>query len=506
MLAQQQSPWEQLWSKDEKCLYYYNKIDGTSFWEEPGEPYRPMVRDSYTGKLIQAWPYLDWPPVAEKKAAKGRCMKCFTREASRRCNTCFFKKSKDEWNKGYGYYCFGCYADLHKDGTVLREHGFTIVKPEVPPKLKCTVCGVPATRHCHGIKITAKTRERLEMLAADAHLAEGLLNMEAFTRITMEKLQLDFSYKKIEMLFRQCTTEEGSQRDVWVRLGKLLDDHQEPCDDNYCKKCWIASHKKGQRAKHRWEGFQEGWVSCASCEKLPARRLCETCEDNLCEACFVAAHIRGRKRYHPFVALQEKAEPEERSCAYCNWRIGTEDCDECHQWLCDSCYTFNHLDECKARKDAGAEKHAIACVVCGDLPDIECVECGDVYCSKRAPNNPGCFAKMHRRGNRKQHSKRTYSFAQELKALHDQRMQAEAEAEKRRLRDGITREEAKQSINRRVQQIIQRKQEIRERKLVEEAHKEYHRRMREKAIISNLVEVIHKPQQRLAAGLEGKGK
>jgi hypothetical protein len=51
----------------------------------------------------------------------------------------FFSSSQGDWNKGYGYYCFGCYADLHKDDPAMREHGFTVVKPVVPPTLKCTV-------------------------------------------------------------------------------------------------------------------------------------------------------------------------------------------------------------------------------------------------------------------------------------------------------------------------------------------------------------------------------
>lgn len=32
---------------------------GESYWEEPGEPYRPMIRDRLTGALIQAWPQLE---------------------------------------------------------------------------------------------------------------------------------------------------------------------------------------------------------------------------------------------------------------------------------------------------------------------------------------------------------------------------------------------------------------------------------------------------------------
>lgn len=78
-IAQMSSDWEQMWSKEEKIFYYYHKKTGESVWEEPQIPYRPMIRDRYTGRLIQAWPHLDWPAPQEKKAARGACMKCFER-------------------------------------------------------------------------------------------------------------------------------------------------------------------------------------------------------------------------------------------------------------------------------------------------------------------------------------------------------------------------------------------------------------------------------------------
>ena len=121
-------------------------------------PYRPMVRDKYSGKLIQAWPHLDIPPPVEKKASKGKCMKCLTKEANRRCNACFQENTIQDWNRGYTFYCFGCYAELHKDDPAMREHGFTLVKSDKPPVLKCGVCGELANRRCMGIKLSDGNR------------------------------------------------------------------------------------------------------------------------------------------------------------------------------------------------------------------------------------------------------------------------------------------------------------------------------------------------------------
>jgi hypothetical protein len=160
MLSQQQSVWEQLWSNEHRAFYYYNKATGDALWEEPGggtQPYRPMVRDRYSGKLIQAWPCLDAPPPLPKKAMRGMCMRCITREANRRCNTCFEPKSKHEWNKGYKYFCFACYAEVHRDDVALREHGFTVIKSVNPPQLRCSVCSTQAVRRCRGIMVRPRS-------------------------------------------------------------------------------------------------------------------------------------------------------------------------------------------------------------------------------------------------------------------------------------------------------------------------------------------------------------
>lgn len=36
-----------------------NQDTGESFWEPPGVPFRPMIRDRMSGALVQAWPQLE---------------------------------------------------------------------------------------------------------------------------------------------------------------------------------------------------------------------------------------------------------------------------------------------------------------------------------------------------------------------------------------------------------------------------------------------------------------
>jgi hypothetical protein len=498
MLEQQASDWEQLWSRDERCFYYYNKRTGESRWEEPEGPYRPIVRDSYTGKLVQAWPQLDLPPVVEKKAGRGMCMKCFTREANRRCTTCFKESTKADWNKGYAYYCFGCFADIHKDDPALREHGFTVVKSAAAPKLKCSVCRELATRVCHGILLTERHRERLANITARARVSPaGRLKLEEFTAAFVEQLGLEYSRKKIEVIYRECQGGSLPAHELWTRVAHVLEDYQEACGDNYCAACWQDSHKKGQRAKHVWSGFAAGWNACVSCEREPAQLLCEGCDDELCQTCFKAAHVKGRKRMHKTRELKEQVSEEEFYCAACSRRAGALECQDCRAPLCDSCLAFVHAPKCEGKlrppeeeeeeeeevgdDDAAARAlkplYATACSVCGKVPDTMCMECGDVYCSEQWHGNPGCFARMHRRGNRKRHTQRPYTYCQELsemrirQRLEEDRRRREEEAEE------ASRLAAQEALSRRVQDVMAKKQELRQRRLVEEAQAEVSRRL-----------------------------
>lgn len=214
------------------------------------------------------------------------------------------------------------------------------------------------------------------------------------------------------------------------------------------------------------------------------------CEDSLCETCFIAAHLRGRKRNHRFVELKEPMEPEEVACSRCSWRVGTAQCPDCYEALCDSCLAFEHKEECKAwlqLQETVKGVGQLACVVCGDVPDTECQECGDVYCSKRWAGNPGCFAKMHRRGNRKSHTSVPYNYVYELREQLEQthiKVLAETQA---RVEEETVRVHALEATSRRVHEVLAKKQEMRQRRLEEEAQAEYQRKVAGKGTAATLL-------------------
>eukprot|EP00621_Florenciella_sp_RCC1693_P002212 CAMPEP_0182537250 /NCGR_PEP_ID=MMETSP1323-20130603/21587_1 /TAXON_ID=236787 /ORGANISM="Florenciella parvula, Strain RCC1693" /LENGTH=93 /DNA_ID=CAMNT_0024747601 /DNA_START=140 /DNA_END=417 /DNA_ORIENTATION=- len=60
-----------------------------------------------------------------------------------------------------------------------------------------------------------------------------------------------------------------------------------------------------------------------------------------------------------------------------------------------------------------------------------CTQCGEVYCSVKWMGNPGCFAKQHRKGNRRTHTKEPYTYMEELEAVRkkEERRKRRAETE-----------------------------------------------------------------------------
>ena len=43
------------------------------------------------------------------------------------------------------------------------------------------------------------------------------------------------------------------------------------------------------------------------------------------------------------------------------------------------------------------------CVVCGEVADIKCIQCQDLFCSRTWMGNTGCFVSTHSKGNRRKH-------------------------------------------------------------------------------------------------------
>ncbi|CAN0252491.1 unnamed protein product, partial [Discosporangium mesarthrocarpum] len=103
------SEWEQLWDEKANQFYYFHKTTMESLWEEPSAPYRPMVRDPHTARMIQAWPQLERENMEAREAEPGFCMRCKIERATRLCDQCVHK-DKAAWHGGLWHFCFACFA------------------------------------------------------------------------------------------------------------------------------------------------------------------------------------------------------------------------------------------------------------------------------------------------------------------------------------------------------------------------------------------------------------
>ena len=341
----------------------------------------------------------------------------------------------------------------------MRQHTFTITKKSRAEDLRCVVCQKLATRRCQGPAISRVVFDELKEKITAATQLEG--TRESFDLPPLRAVKdfvkehgLPFSDERCAVLHQECGGGPVPTRDqagFWRALEAVLEETSTECNDTYCADCWRDTHKKGRRAQHHWLGFNAGASICVMCEVAVAERHCEICADDLCTGCAVATHLRGKKHRHNMLPIREPLKnKKQKYCSICDIRAGSEECPLCDSPLCDSCLEFKHDEVCpEAHKKADPNKPT-KCVVCGRPPDVRCVECGDVYCSVKWMGNPGCFVKVHRKGNRRQHTREPYTHMEDLalaqklaekkaRALARQEQSAEAErmAEERKRHEDL---------------------------------------------------------------------
>ena len=360
----------------------------------------------------------------------------------------------------------------------MKTHKFTITKNSVCKPLACCVCASLATRRCMGMKIPAECFERLTTLVVESFEDTEHIRVDEFVEKVAGHLQLGdyISLEKTKSLFSDCKgrlDEHRSNTEVWKRFQDHLTSFVEMCDDNFCNACYEDYHKKGRRSKHQWFGFKEGADVCVECEILPATKCCLTCRDNLCTICSSETHARGKKKRHVMEDVRESIEPHQSYCVCCGTRAGLEGCEFCKMPLCHSCKAFKHKGECKVRiKLVGEDDAELECSVCAKVPDTMCEECGDVYSSIKWMGNPGCFKKMHKKGNRVGHTLVPYTFLVE----RDEKEKQEKEAEVKEIDAEKKLEERGRNMDQMLEEKERIKGEERGRRLAAEAKAEFERR------------------------------
>jgi len=282
--------------------------------------------------------------------------------------------------------------------------------------------------------------DKVATLIDASFLEKDQIEEREFSETINETLELStfLSHEKIVSIFQDCVGKAREKRtnpEIWKRFQDHLIANVEQCDDNYCTDCYETSHAKGRRSRHEWVGYAENCAVCVECESLPAERYCTVCKDNLCCSCAKSTHQFGKKHRHAFEEIKEVLLPQENEshCVSCETRVGTETCNYCSKKACDSCSKFKHPKDCEEKVNLfGTDDNALECSVCQKQPDTMCVECGDVYCSIKWMGNPGCYRKMHNRGNRKNHTQEPYTYVSDRIAAMEHKLEEEKQLEEER--------------------------------------------------------------------------
>jgi len=434
---QQWSDWEQLWDERRQMFYYYNIVTKESSYEAPTSYFRPMVRHLRSSALIQAWPFLDEDPkrsvpgTASTVADHLLCTVCYSRRAVRRCDVCtaesvsvvsslkssaFFMQSPGSRDK-HAIFCFPCFTRAHTDDPIMRQHPFRDLQQQLqfnrdstnPSNyLRCCECDEPATRKCLGIL----TDEQIDDII-------GKLRKTSASEWLTVLRQTDVSGEnKLNILLSDLQTESiltGSDYLTTVQLQTIrtaLERTRAECDECYCKPCYQIIHSGGRRARHKWRGFQKYSSVCSVCIKSAADVQCTDCESALfCSSCYKVFHGRGRKKKHNHINISEYITEDQTLCQRCSRRVATDVCTTCGFTGCDSCYEVHHKPECERDTllENEEEVPSNVCVLCGEAADKKCMQCGDLFCSRIWMGNPGCFAKLHHKGNRMLHTLEDYT-------------------------------------------------------------------------------------------------
>lgn len=438
---QMQSEWEQIYDEKRQVMYYYNNIQGESVYEEPKVPYRPLVRDRLSAKLMQSWPFLDEhrdrsnipAPLAlltqsgePNKAlwSKLICQMCQSRRAVRICWDCIAPSSTNlsvSLPSGMAY-CFSCFTSIHGDNPATQDHhGEDIEEPLLEDGLKCCQCQAPATRQCLGILTLAE----IDSLCAELEKASVTHWMEILMRSKVG------GEKKLMMFVQQLqeahesvngsgtSSNQGLVPSNLPQIRNMLERLRSECDECYCRSCYEDSHSGGKRKNHHWIGFQAHCVVCSVCSKSAAEVECQECQGVFCPSCAKVFHTMGKKRKHHRHPLLEPLEEGQHYCPICQRRPATDTCSNegCEFIACDSCLVWSHQEKCnekyskrkedKDRKELQSRtlpnRIVFPCVVCGEPADQRCLQCGDFYCSNTWMGNPGCFFQHHSKGKRQKH-------------------------------------------------------------------------------------------------------
>ena len=458
LLEQQQSQWEQLWDEEKNLFYWYDTVSGGTTWEEPAV-YRPMIRARRSQKLIQAWPLLG-QAMSSNIQNEQMCVICTDEIATRACSCSDCIASSASGRKKQ--LCFICFHEKHR-GLKKQTQKFEYIINKARP-LMCGICELPSTRQCFGLRVSASAKYELKVLIESSSTTGGvLLSRVEFTDIITKKMKLPMSRARVNAAYEFCRgkdTTKSNNRALWTCFQNYVHSASKECGGHYCTECWEITHKSGSRLHHFFIGYKAMAIVCVECRKAPAQKRCIECQDDFCSACVLALHKHGRRSRHILQNIVESIPVGQVYCENCSVRGATEVCKTCGGQFCDACERFFHREKCDVTENIIANgTFPLTCSVCSNPPDKLCKDCGEVYCNLTWVGNPGCFQKLHVKGERLRHNVILLADIQRREKLPDD--------------DSMSRQEDNVTEPLRLEQYWNVKQAEREERLYSEARSEF---------------------------------
>lgn len=288
---QRKSEWEQLWSVDQARMYWVHNPSKGAIWHAPRDPwgsdvrackyrvpplcaaqladrfsvavllrwlslstpllsqvpFRPQVRDRYSGRLISAWPDLDETAADDEEEDDELCCHCHKEEATRECHQCIVHGKRQK-------YCFGCFHMVHQRELEMRGHSSSIMDAAWRDKIvRCIECKEQASTRCAECddNYCDNCFERIHRKGNKRLHARAPLGSEGATAA------------------EQGTDADGEgakalRPPVCVECGKPADRECEQCGDLYCSVTWMGNagcfakyHGKGNRRHHTFQPWSE---------------------------------------------------------------------------------------------------------------------------------------------------------------------------------------------------------------------------------------------------------
>lgn len=340
---------------------------GASQYNEPYEPFRPLVRHPLSAALIQAWPDLDNRNgvVALLPTTQGNtsvvvqhshtmCGICNVRKCVRICNDCTDEVYYDTSKYHCFPYCFPCYMKEHVDDNAERANHTFVVVDETEANssnnnnttvtvyngdnsnstqqvvLQCCMCDQPATRKCIGLL----DDDTIERICNKLHhtAPEGWIDILKQANVAGDR--------KLTLLLDQIRSESSAV------ISSVVAFQSTEANTTTASPVKPKTPIKKKAVKVEPEQSPEPpspTTKTLSIQHLQAiRALLENsraeCDECYCSTCYAEVHSGGKRALHKWKGFRARAVV----CSVCTNAPAELNCMDCESQYCGSCYKVFH--------------------------------------------------------------------------------------------------------------------------------------------------------------------